>query len=82
MSLNCHYLFIMKSPRDKAQIMNLAKQFSPYKTKHIIESFKTATRKPYSYLMLDFHTSTPDHLRVRSNIFPTEWPYTVWLEHP
>ena len=31
MSLNAHYLFVMKNTRDRSQIVNLAKQFSPYK---------------------------------------------------
>lgn len=80
MSLNCHYMFLMKSPRDTSQIVNIAKQLSPYKIKHVVESFQSATRKPYSYLMLDFHAATPDHLRLKSNILPYDWPMIVYLE--
>ena len=70
----------MKSPRDSSQIINIAKQVSPYKVKHVIDSFKFATKRPYSYLMLDFHTSTPDHLRLKSNLLPYDWPIVVYLE--
>lgn len=80
MSLNAHYLIIMKSPRDSSQIVNIAKQVSPYKTKHVIESFRFATKRPYSYLLIDTHAATPDHLRLRSNILMHEWPMHVYLE--
>ena len=82
MSLNTHYMFMMKSPRDNSQVVNIAKQISPYKVKHVIESFRFATRKPYSYLLIDTHASTPDHLRLRSNILKHEWPMIVYLEKP
>ena len=75
-------MFLMKSPRDSSQIVNIAKQISPYKVKHVIESFKFATKKPYSYILIDSHAATPDHLRLRSNILKQEWPLTVYLEKP
>lgn len=80
MSLNAHYLFIMKSPRDSSQIVNIAKQISPYKTKHVVDSFRYATRNPFSYLLIDTHASTPDHLRLKSNFLPHEWPMVIYLE--
>ena len=82
MSLNAHYLFVMKSPRDSSQIINIAKQLSPYKTKHVIESYRSATKRPYSYLLFDFHTKSPDHIRLRSHILPYDWPMRVYLEVP
>ena len=80
MSLNCHYMFLMKNPRDNSQIVHIAKQLSPYKIKYVVESFQRATRKAYSYLLLDFHASTPDHLRIKSNLLPHDWPIKVYLE--
>ena len=47
LSLNTMYLFVMKNPRNKTQIMTLARQMSPYKTSGIIESFEKATKEPY-----------------------------------
>lgn len=80
MSLNCHYLVLTKSPRDASQIINLAKQVSPYKTGYIVESFRAATETPYSYIIFDFHQKQGDHLRLRSHIFKHEWPIRVYLK--
>ncbi len=73
-------MFLLKSPRDQSQVVNVAKQVSPYKTKYFMESFMHATRKPYSYLLLDLHQEQSDHLRLRTNIFKDEWPMVVYLE--
>lgn len=78
MSLNCHYMVLMKNDRDKQQTSILAKQFSPTNNAFIVQAFADATKKPYSYLLLDFKSSTPQNLRVRTNIF--EFPCIAYLE--
>ena len=78
-SLNSHYLFLLKSPRDSSQIIPLAKQIRPYNSKYIVEVYKEATKKPYSYILLDFHQNQDDDLRLRSNIFPNESPMKVYI---
>jgi len=80
MSLNAHYFFLMKNERDKQQISILAKQFCPGNTTYVIQAFNEATKTPYSYLMLDFTQESPACLKLRSHIFPDEFPYTVYLE--
>lgn len=80
MNLNTQYLFVMKYPRALGQVMTLARQISPYQTKHIIQAFQDATRSPYKYLLFDFKASTPDHIRVRADILPYEWPMSVYME--
>jgi predicted ATPase len=80
MSLNAHYFFLMKNERDKQQIGILAKQFCPGNTTYVIQSFNEATKTPFSYLMLDFTQESPACLKLRSHIFPGEFPYTVYLE--
>jgi len=79
-SLNSHYMVLMKSDRDKQQVSILAKQICPGNSKYIVASYEDATKKPYSYLILDFRADTPPTLRVRSNIFPDQFPPTVYLE--
>lgn len=79
-STNTHYLFIMASSRDKLQIMNLARQISPSNTSYILDSFKDATKTPYSYLLFDFHPLTPDILKYRTRIFPHEYPIKLYIE--
>ena len=78
MSLNCHYLVLMKNDRDKQQTSILGKQFSPKNNAFITQAYADATKKPYSYLLLDFRPETPQNLRVRSNIF--EFPCVAYLE--
>ncbi len=70
--INTHYLFLMKSPADKLQVMNLAKQMYPGKNKFFMESFVDATSRPYGYLLVDCTPQTEDNLRLRTNVFPDE----------
>lgn len=76
-SLNCHFIVVFKSPRDRGQITSLARQICPGNTKYISEIFEDATRIPYGYLVLDLSQKTPDHLRYRTNIFPDDDPPNV-----
>ena len=69
---NVHYLFLFKSPRNSSKIIHLAKQISPYDIGFIVKSYKEATIDAYSYLLFDFHQSTPEEIRIRSKIFPSE----------
>jgi hypothetical protein len=80
MSLNAHYFFLMKNERDKQQISILAKQFCPGNTTYVIQSFNEATKSPFSYLMLDFTQDSPACLKLRSHIFPQQFPYRIYLE--
>jgi hypothetical protein len=73
-SLNCHYIVLMKNPREASQVSNLAKQIFPGNTKFMTEAFKDATVKPYGYLMIDLTPDTPEEIRLRTRIFPDESP--------
>jgi len=79
MSLNAHYMVLMKNDRDKQQISILAKQFNPNNSNFIVQSYEEATKSPYDYLLLDFRPDTAQNLRVRSKIFPHQYPTTVFL---
>lgn len=76
-SLNSHYIFLMKNPRDRQQINTLARQISPENSRFICEAYSDATDKPYGYLLLDLHQTTPEQYRVRTNIFSTESPRNI-----
>lgn len=80
MSLNSHYIVLMKNDRDKQQISILSKQVSPHNSTFITQAYQDATKKAYDYLILDFKPDTPPVLRVRSNIFPQQFPSTVYIE--
>lgn len=68
-SLNAHYIILFKNPRDMNQITHLAKQMYPGKNKFLQESFRDATSKPFGYLVIDLKQTTPEELRVRTDVF-------------
>ena len=71
-SLNAHYMVVFKNPRDVSQIMALAHQMYPQRTKYFLEAYTAATAQPHGYLVIDVKQETPDILRLRSSIFPGE----------
>jgi hypothetical protein len=71
-SLNAHYMVVFKNPRDVSQIMALAHQMYPHRTKYFLEAYTAATAQPHGYMVIDMKQETPDILRLRSHIFPGE----------
>lgn len=71
-SLNTEYFLLLKNPRDASQITSLAKQMYPGNVHFLQESYRDATKEPYSYLLIDLKMTTPDHLRLRARILPGE----------
>jgi hypothetical protein len=76
-SLNAHYIICFKNPRDKNQIMNLARQVYPENTKFIQEAYQNATSKPFGYLLFDLTQTQHDAYRFRSNIFSFDTPQNI-----
>lgn len=73
-ALNTKYMVLFKNPRDKLQIVTLARQMYPGKTHFFLEAFEDATQAPYGYLLLDLRSDTPEELRLRSGFFPPALP--------
>ena len=71
-SLNSHYLVLFKNPRDKLQILTLAKQMYPSETAWFIKEYEEAVRRPYGYLFVDLRSTTTDRCRLRTNVLPGE----------
>ena len=71
-SLNSHYLVLFKNPRDKLQILTLAKQMYPSETAWFIKEYEEAVRRPYGYLFVDLRPTTPERCRLRTNVLPGE----------
>lgn len=65
---NCHYMVLFNNPVDKQQIMTLSRQMYPENSQHLLRHFKEATSKPYGYLLVDLKPTTPEHLRMRTDI--------------
>ena len=80
-SLNAHFLVVFKNPRDRSQIIHLAKQMYPGQIHYVKEAFALATRQPHGYLLIDLKQSTPEQLRLRGYIFPGE-TREVYVEKP
>ena len=64
MSLNTHYLFLFKNPRDSSFISHLARQIYPAKSKFLVESYQDATKRSYSFLVIDLKQDTDEKLRL------------------
>lgn len=74
MSLNSHYIILMKAPRDKQQIMTLGRQIYPKKGNLFMEAYELATSNAYGHLLIDLTSSTPDNLRLRQRLFHHQKP--------
>ena len=71
-SLNSHYLVLFKNPRDKLQIVTLAKQTYPGQTHSFLQRYEEAVQRPFGYLLVDLKTTTQDNCRLRTNVLPGE----------
>jgi len=72
-SLNCQYILLTNNPRDRNQLVQLAKQIFPGQTKFFSESYNDAvTQKQYGYLILALNQSTREENRVQTGILPDE----------
>lgn len=74
-SLNAHYIVLMKNTRDKQQIWNLARQTHPHNPKFLADVYNDATLDPYSYLVIDFKQQTNEAHRLKTGILPGQRPY-------
>lgn len=68
--INSNYLVLMKNPSDKLQIAMLARQLFPDNAKYFKEAYEDATSNAHGYLFVDLHQTTPEHIRLRTCIFP------------
>jgi len=72
-SLNCQYIILTNNPRDKLQIVNLAKQIFPGSSKFFAEAYNDAvTEKKFGYLVLDLSQTTLEENRIQTGIFKDE----------
>jgi hypothetical protein len=71
-SLNAHYIILLKNPRDKLQVLNLARQLYPGKTLMFMEAYEDAVSQPFSYIKIDLTPDTPDKYRLQTRITPEE----------
>lgn len=78
-SLQTTYFILLKNPRDKSAIKHLAQQIYPTNTGFVYAVAEHALQEPFSYLLIDLHQEIDEKLRFRTNIFPHEFPITVYV---
>lgn len=71
-SLNASYLVIFSNPRDRSQILHLARQMYPSNSRYLLDAYQNATTPPHGYLLCDLKQQTDEKFRLRTNIFPDE----------
>ena len=79
-TLNATVLVLFRNLRDLNQISTFGRQFQPTKAKGFLDVYRDVTSdKAYSYLLLDFSQDLADNLRIRTDIFPWEYPQKVYI---
>ena len=63
---------LFKNPRDKLQILTLAKQIYPAQTDFFSNQYEEAVKRPFGYLLIDLKTTTQHNCRLRTNVLPSE----------
>ena len=77
-SLNVHYIILTKCARDSSQILTLARQVFPGKTKAFLEVYDDAMKSSSilgnrPYIVIDCHPESTN-MRIFTNIFKQEYP--------
>ena len=71
-SQNSHYLVLFKNPREKLQILNMAKQMYPGQTDFFLNQCEEAVKRPFGYLLINLKTTTQNNCRLRTKVLPSE----------
>ena len=59
-TLNAHYVILMKSGRDLNQIMHFGRQIFPNKPNYFLEVYNDATTSTFGYLLVDLRPETSE----------------------
>ena len=78
-SLNVKYIWVFKNPRENSQFAHLVRQIQPQNYRWMVNAYHEATKHPYSYILLDLTQATPDYVRIRSRVLPSQKPMKVWF---
>ena len=78
-SLNTHYFFLFKNPRDAGAVSRLAMQSFPKQVNGVTEAFKDATTEKHSYLLIDLKQETPEERRLIGNFASETIDMTMYV---
>ena len=76
---NAHYLVLMRNPAGALQVRTIASQLFPTASRYFMEAYKDATRRPFSYLVVDMHPQTPDAHRLKTHIYPDDEACIIYV---
>ena len=74
-SLNTHYLWILKSVRDTSTVKTLGAQMG--QQKFLFDCYTDAMKTSYGHLFINLRPATDDNTRIRSQMF--DYPSVVYI---
>ena len=77
-SQNSDYMCIFKNPRNSMEIRSLAMQITP-KTLDLVDIFKRATEKPYSYIFINLTQECIPQLKYVGALFGSDHNVKVFM---
>ena len=73
-SLNTWYMVLFKNIRGTSQIAALGQQCFPNQRGMLTEVYQDCMKEKYGYLFLDLAPCAPETYRLRTHVFPNEYP--------
>ena len=77
-SQNSDYIGVFKNPRNSREIRTLASQITP-KTLELLAIYQTATKEPYSYVLINLTQEGLPQLKYTNNIFSKTHVVNVYV---
>ena len=71
-SLSSHYLVLFKNPRDKLQILTLAKQMYPGQKDFFLNQYEETVKRPFGYMLIDLKITTQDIVDSEQTPYPVK----------
>ena len=78
-ALNTRVLVLLKSMKNASQISCFARQLYPNCIGMLEEIYEDSMKNPYGYLVVDMNPSSADLYRLRTHIFPEEYPPVIYI---
>ena len=79
-TLNASYLILFKNIRDTGQISILERQIFPCNKGQLVQAYKDAVNEPFGYLIVDLTQTQNESHRIRTHIFPGQYPLVYIIE--
>ena len=78
-SLNTHYIILLRSPRQASQIQYLGRQIMPNNPKAVVESYEDCMKTPFGYLIINLSPYANEDERLITRIFPENGDPIVYI---